>query len=84
MKDFLIENYISKLTFEDILNYAVKEGITLTNEEIKIVDNYLKKNWRTLLYGNPKGILDELKFKLAKDSYQKIETLYERLKNKVT
>jgi len=83
MKEFLIQEYIKKLTNEDIKNFAKKEGISINDEETNIIYNYIKEYWRTLLHGNPKGILQELKLKLNEDSYTKIEKLYEQFKNRI-
>ena len=83
MKDFLIGEYIKRLTGEDIKDFARKEGITINNDETEIIHSYLKTHWRTLLYGNPKKLLQELKIKLNEDTYYKVEQLYIQLKNKI-
>lgn len=82
MNDFLIKNYISKITTKDIDSFARKNNIELTKEEIKIIDNYIKNDWKTIIYGNSENILNELKQKLDNEKYQKIEKLYIESKNK--
>lgn len=83
MYDFLIKKYVERLTKEDIKNYAVKEGIVLTDKENTIIYDYIKKYWRTFYYGNPRTQLDELKELLSEETYKKIENLYIDAKRKL-
>lgn len=82
MNEFLIKNYISKLTLQDIENFALKHGIELNNDELNLVENYIKNDWHTIIYGNPRPILDKLKEQLENTQYQKIENLYIDFKTK--
>jgi len=82
MNEFLIKNYISKLTLNDINTFAIKNGIELNEEELKIIEKYIRNDWRTIIYGNPRPILNELKEKLNQIEYQKIENLYVEFKEK--
>ena len=82
MNEFLIKNYISKLTLNDIKTFAIKNGIELNEEELKIIEKYIRNDWRTIIYGNPRPILNELKEKLNQIEYQKIENLYVEKKKK--
>lgn len=82
VNEFLIKNYISKLTLNDINTFAIKNGIELNEEELKIIEKYIRNDWRTIIYGNPRPILNELKEKLNQIEYQKIENLYVEFKEK--
>lgn len=82
VNEFLIKNYISKLTLNDINTFAIKNGIELNEEELKIIEKYIRNDWRTIIYGNPRPILNELKEKLNQIEYQKIENLYIEFKEK--
>lgn len=82
MNEFLIKNYISRLTIDDINNFAIKHGIELNEQELKIIEQHIRKDWHTIIYGNPRPILDNLKNKLNNLQYQKIENLYIEFKNK--
>ena len=82
MNEFLIKNYISKLTLNDINTFAIKNGIELNEEELKIIEKYIRNDWRTIIYGNPRPILNEVKEKLNQIQYQKIENLYVEFKEK--
>lgn len=43
----------------------------------------LKKDYKTIIYGNPKDILNEIKFKVKPLTYNKIENLYIKFKDKI-
>lgn len=82
MQEFLIKNYISRLTLKDIDNFSKKHGIELNEQELKLIEQHIRKDWHTIIYGNPRPILDNLKTKLKNNEYQKIENLYIEFKNK--
>ncbi len=82
MKERLISEYINRMTLDDVNNFAIKNGVILKEDEVKLIYNHIKSNWRTIVFGNPRGILDDLKNKLDNTSYQKIETLYIYFKNR--
>ena len=82
MHDFLIKSYISRLTTSDIDVFAKKNGIELTESELNLIHGYIVKDWRTIIYGNPRPILDELKSRLSIIQYRKIENLYLEFKSK--
>ena len=84
MKDFLIKEYINRITYDDIKEFALKEGITLDKEEINIIYQYIKKYYKTFIYGNPRGLLDEIKEQVKPLTYQKIEHLYTYYKDKIS
>ncbi len=82
MKERLISEYINRMTLDDVNNFAIKNGIILKEDEVRLIYNHIKSDWRTIVFGNPRGILDDLKNKLDNTSYQKIETLYIYFKNR--
>lgn len=82
MIEKLIIQYIDRMTLADIDDFARKNGIVLTNNELDLVYYHIKNNWRTIVYGNPKPILEDLRSKVDSLTYQKIENLYVEFKNK--
>lgn len=82
MIEKLIIQYIDRMTIGDIDDFARKNGVVLANEELELVYRHIKNDWRTIVYGNPKPILEELKNKVDSLTYQKIENLYIEFKNK--
>ena len=83
MYDFLIKKYVERITHDDITKFALKEGITLTDDETDVIYNYIKKDWRTFYYGNPRALIDEMKDVLSEEAYIKVESLYIEAKNKI-
>ena len=82
MNDFLIKQYITNLTYGDINNFASANGVTLNNDETEVIYNNIKNNWRTIVYGNPRGILNDLKEQLEPNTYNKVEELYISFKDR--
>ena len=82
MTEFLIKRYISKLSLSEIDSFSKKNGLSLSEDELNLIYDYIKNDWHTIIYGNPRPILDDLNSKLDDYSYQKIEKLYIEFKNK--
>ena len=76
MKEKLINEYVNRMSIEDVNKFAIKNGIELKNEELNLIYNYIKTDWRTIVFGNPRNILDDLKNQLDSKAYAKIEALY--------
>lgn len=83
MNIYLIEDYVSRLKKSDVERFALKQGIVLDSEELDIVYDYIKRQYKTIIYGNPKDILLEIKGKVKPITYSKIENLYEKFKDKI-
>lgn len=83
MNIYLIQEYVNRLTKNDIERFSIKQGITLDKEELDIVYNYIKSNYKTIIYGNPKDILLEIKSMVSDLTYNKIENLYMKFKDKI-
>ena len=83
MNIYLINEYIKRLTKEDIIKFSESQGISLDDNEINTIYEYIKKYYKTFIYGNPRPILDELKQKVKPMTYNKIETLYSQFKDKL-
>ena len=49
MNIYLIEEYVNRLKKSDITYYAQKQGILLDNEEVDIIYNYIKKDYKTII-----------------------------------
>lgn len=79
---YLIQKHVEKLTKEEIEAFAIQHGITLKEEETEVFLFYIKRNWKTILYGNPKRIFEEVKPKLEPKTYQKMIELYQFFKEK--
>ncbi|MBQ2639323.1 MAG: DUF2624 family protein [Bacilli bacterium] len=73
--------YIKNLTPKNIDDYAKGKGVTLSNEEINIIFNFILQYYEDILNKNTK-IFNKLKPKVSNDLYNKIISLYEENKNK--
>ncbi len=82
MMRILIEQYINRLEKQDVVSFGEKNGIILNEKELDTVFNHIKNNWKTIIYGNPRPILDDIKAKVEPLSYEKIENLYSRFYEK--
>ena len=80
---YLVGEYVKRMTKDDIINFALKQGIELKKNEVDILYETIKKDYKTIVFGNARGILDELKLKLEPNAYQKIELLYMTFKDKL-
>lgn len=83
MNIFLLEQYINRLKKEDINKYALKEGVTLEDYELEIIFEHIKKDYKTVIFGNARAVLEEIKTKVKPFTYSKIENLYERFKHRL-
>lgn len=83
MNIYLISEYVKRLTKEDIIKFSKSQGVILENRELDIIYEYIKKHYKTFIYGNPRPILDDIKTKVKPLTYNKIETLYKEFKDKV-
>ena len=81
MNIYMITEYINKLKKEDINNYAQKQGIKLDKEELDIVYNYIKTNYKNIIYYPIEKTLSEIKYKVKPLTYTKIEELITKYKN---
>ena len=77
-----IENYIQKISKQDILSFAYQNNLSLSKEEIDILYHYLLNNYKDLLNGNSRGIFEALEDKIDIDKLDKIKELYEFYYNK--
>ena len=80
MNIYLISEYVKRLKKEDINKFALKQGVTLDTEELDLIYNHVKNDYKTFIYGNPRPILDEVRTKVKPLTYNKIETLYQQFR----
>lgn len=83
MNIYLLTEYINKLKKEDINNFALKQGIILEEEELEVIYNHIKKDYKTVIYGNARSILDQIKNEVKPLTYSKIENLYSQFKDRI-
>lgn len=79
----MINSYVNKLTKSDITKFAVKNNVQLTNEEVDIIFNTIKKDWRVLL-NNPNQALAGIKSKVSINTYNNIIYFYNLYSKKLS
>lgn len=73
--NYLIEAYVNKLTKQDILNFASKNNLNVTNEELDFVYKFIKYNYKTVL-NNPNSFnLSNYKNNFSSENYNFINSL---------
>ena len=80
MEELFLKNYISKLTKEDIIAYLNKENIKVSNIDIEVIYEYIKKYFMIFYKGEPNYLFKELKDKLSPIVYDKALELYKKYK----
>lgn len=80
MNIFIINEYIKRITQEDIKKFAIKNKIELTEKEIDIIYQYIKTRYKEFINGNSLKILEEIKKEVSPNTYNKIISLYNQYK----
>ena len=82
MNKYIIMEYIRKLNRNDIINFANKQGITLSNDEVETIYYYIKHEYKRIL-NKDESILVEAKDKLNDNAYNYLEKLYYKYKDRI-
>ena len=83
MNRFIIKKYINKITKDDIVRYAYKQNINISDRDVQVIYYYIKHKSHYFLDGHYDLIMDEIKDKVSPIVYQKIRELYDEYKNKI-
>ena len=81
MKNIIINMYVNKLTKEDIISFAKKEKVTLTEEETNIIYNAIKKDKDIILSKEFFNYITKYKEVFSKEVYNKILELAHKYEN---
>lgn len=81
MFNVLIENYITKLSKEDIIIFANKENIIISSNEIEFLYTTIKKDYHLFLNGNHNDILEKFKNNINEKALEQILNLYQHYKS---
>ena len=80
----LIKNYISNLTPIQVKQFASSKDVTLTEQEVNYLTNFVKQNWETFLYDNPESLFQEASkyvrpeiIQIAKKEFQEAKQKYQ-------
>lgn len=75
MREKIIKAYINRLTKNDIVAFAKKNGVTLSNNELELIYTYLKNDYEDMI-NNPSYYLAKAKKELSPNVYNKLVELY--------
>lgn len=79
MNKLIIYKYIDRIRKIDIMNYGIKEGIKLNDEEINLIYFYIKNRYMDF-FNNPDDIFREIEGNVRDSVYSKIIELYNKYK----
>ena len=72
----IIERYMNKITIDDVNNFAQKNNIFLSAEELNFTFQFIKKNWQAII-SNPSLLdLDRYKNRFSEENLIKIKKLF--------
>ena len=78
----IIERFISRMTKEDINNFAISKNINLSESELEFTYNFVKKNYKEML-DNPKLFdINRYQNNYTKENFNKIVKVYNEYFNK--
>ncbi len=75
IRNFVIK-YIPKITKQDIVSFAEKQKVSLSNQEIDLIFKAIKEDYEVLLSPNYEVIFSKYKKDFSKETYEKIHTLF--------
>ena len=76
MYEYLIGEYIKKMSIDDIISYAKKNNIIIDYSDAVILHSYAKRHYKEFISGDPSNILKEIKSKINPDTYKQAYKLY--------
>jgi hypothetical protein len=72
----LLQNYMDNISLEQVNNYALKNNIILSNEELDFTYKFVKKNWQTIFANHGNFDISRYKNYFSEENYNKIVKLY--------
>ncbi len=77
----IIKKYVNILTTKDIYEFGRKNNIFLTDNEVSIIYEVIKKDYETLLYNDEK-VFNYLEGKISSENLNKIKIIFYEYKKK--
>lgn len=82
MHEYIIGEYIRKMKVKDLLDYAKKNNLNLSEYDAIILLSYAKKYYKELINGDASCILKEIKEKINPETYKIAYKMYIEAKMK--
>ena len=80
MNKKILYGYIDKIKKEDIVNFALKEGIMISDHETDLLYSYIKNDYERII-SNPLEVINEIKKMINSNLYDKLLDLYDKYKD---
>jgi len=74
----IIDLYVSNLRKDDIMIFAKKNDINLSDSELDFIYNFIKNNYKEAIRNKDNFNLDEYKEKFSEENFYKIEKLLKK------
>lgn len=71
----IIELYINNLRKDDIINFANKKDIRLSNDELDFTYDFIKKHYKEIIKDKYKYNFNDYRDKFSKENAEKISKL---------
>lgn len=72
----LVQRYMSNLKMEQVEEFAIKNDVHLSGEELAFTYEFIKKNWE-IIFQNPNLLnLERYKSKFSEENFIKIQKLF--------
>lgn len=78
----IIERFISRMTKEDINNFAISKDINLSESELDFTYNFVKKNYKEMLDNPQLFDINRYQNNYTKENFNKIVKVYNEYFNK--
>ena len=73
MKEKLIQKYVDMLSTSDIIKFAKSNHVVLSDNEVNIIYRAIKNEWKTIIYGDYRSILNQYRDSFTVDKLNKME-----------
>lgn len=72
----LVQRYMSNLKMEQVEEFALKNDVHLSSEELAFTYEFVKKNWE-IIFQNPNLLnLERYKSKFSEENFKKVQKLF--------
>ena len=73
----LIENYVEKLSIDELNNFGIKNDIHLNSKELEFLFKMIKENWKDIL-NDEEPYLDKLKDNINSKKIKNLVVYYKK------
>lgn len=71
----IVDIYMSNLRKEDIVNFALKKDIRLSNDELDFTYDFIKKHYKEIMNDKYKYNFEDYRNKFSSENFEKINIL---------